>query len=60
MENELEEDNQENRRWTAKRKAALVLDIIRGTTTAAQAARTYDLLGFGRYIRYGESTTLQA
>ena len=43
MEKELEQDNLENRRWTAKRKAALALDIIRGTTSAAQAARTYDL-----------------
>ena len=43
MEKELDQDNLENRRWTAKRKAALVLDIIRGTTTAAQASRTYDL-----------------
>lgn len=33
----------ENRRWTAKRKASLVLDIIKGNTTSAQAARTYDL-----------------
>lgn len=39
----MEQENLENRRWTAKRKAALVLDIIRGTTTAAQAARSYDL-----------------
>ena len=43
MEEKLEQDSVENRRWTAKRKAALVLDIIRGTTKAAQAARTYDL-----------------
>ena len=39
----MEQDNLENRRWTAKRKASLVLDIIRGTTTAAQASRSYDL-----------------
>ena len=39
----MEQEILENRRWTAKRKAALVLDIIRGTTTAAQAARSYDL-----------------
>ena len=39
----MDQENLENRRWTAKRKAALVLDIIRGTTTAAQAARSYDL-----------------
>jgi len=35
--------NQDVKRWTAKRKAALVLDLIKGTTTVAQAARTYDL-----------------
>lgn len=39
----MEQDNLENRRWTAKRKASLVLDIIRGITTAAQASRSYDL-----------------
>lgn len=39
----MEQETLENRRWTAKRKASLVLDIIRGTTTAAQAARSYDL-----------------
>lgn len=33
----------ENRRWTAKRKSSLVLDIIKGNTTSAQAAREYDL-----------------
>ena len=35
--------NQDVKRWTAKRKAALILDLIKGTTTVAQAARTYDL-----------------
>ena len=35
--------NQDVKRWTAKRKAALVLDLIKGTTTVAQAARTYDV-----------------
>lgn len=33
----------ENRRWTAKRKASLVLEIIKGKTTAAEASRAYDL-----------------
>ncbi len=28
-------------RWTAKRKAAVVLDLIRGKTTAADAARQH-------------------
>jgi transposase-like protein len=31
------------KRWTARRKAAEVMDIIRGKTTAAELARTHDL-----------------
>jgi len=31
------------KRWTAKRKSALVVDIIQGKTTVAQASRAYDL-----------------
>jgi transposase-like protein len=31
------------KRWTAKRKTALVLDIIQGKTTVAEASRSYDL-----------------
>lgn len=31
------------KRWTAKRKTALVLDIIQGKTTVSQASRAYDL-----------------
>ena len=31
------------KRWTAKRKAALVLDIIQGKTTVSEASRAYDL-----------------
>src|SRR5699024_1944621 len=31
------------KRWTAKRKSALVLDIIQGKTTIAEASRAYDL-----------------
>lgn len=31
------------KRWTAKRKAALVLDIIQGKTTVAEASRAFDL-----------------
>lgn len=30
-------------RWTAKRKAAIVLEIIRGKTTAAEVARQHGL-----------------
>jgi transposase-like protein len=33
----------EIKRWTAKRKSALVLDIIQGKSTVAEASRTYDL-----------------
>jgi hypothetical protein len=35
--------NQDVKRWTAKRKAALGLDLIKGGTTVVQTARTYDL-----------------
>lgn len=31
------------KRWTAKRKSALVLDIIQGKMTVAEASRAYDL-----------------
>lgn len=31
------------KRWTAKRKSALVLDIIQGKTTVSEASRQYDL-----------------
>jgi transposase-like protein len=31
------------KRWTAKRKSALVLEIIQGKTTIAEASRAYDL-----------------
>ena len=31
------------KRWTAKRKATLVMDIIQGKTTVAEASRAYDL-----------------
>ena len=31
------------KRWTAKRKTALVLDIVQGKTTVSEASRTYDL-----------------
>ena len=30
-------------RWTAKRRAALVLEILKGNTTTAEAARTHGL-----------------
>ena len=31
------------KRWTAKRKSALVLEIIQGKTTVAEASRAYDV-----------------
>ena len=31
------------KRWTAKRKSALVIEIIQGKATIAVASRTYDL-----------------
>jgi len=31
------------KRWTAKRKTALILDIIQGKTSVAEASRAYDL-----------------
>jgi len=39
------EQNEESevRRWTAKRRVALVLEILRGDTTAAEAARKHGL-----------------
>ena len=35
--------NEENKRWSAKRKSALVLEIIQGKTTVAEASRQFDL-----------------
>ena len=37
-------DQEEVKRWTAKRKSALVLEIIQGKTTVAEASRSHDLL----------------
>ncbi len=31
------------KRWTAKRKAALVIEIIQGRTTVSEASRSFDL-----------------
>lgn len=33
----------ELKRWTAKRKASLVLDVLKGKTTLAEASREFDL-----------------
>lgn len=40
MSTEMEE---EIKRWTARRKPALVLEIIQGKTTVAKASLQYDL-----------------
>ena len=34
---------EEIKRWTAKRKSALVMEILQGRTTVAEASRAYDL-----------------
>ena len=39
----MSEPPEEIKRWTARRKAAVVLDIIKGNTTAAEVARSHDL-----------------
>ncbi len=35
--------DEEIKRWTAKRKSALVMEIIQGKPTVAEAARAFDL-----------------
>lgn len=40
MSMKMEEDIQ---RWTAKRKAALVMEIIQGKTTVSEASRSFDI-----------------
>lgn len=35
--------DEETKRWTAKRKTALVLEIIQGKTRVLEASRTHDL-----------------
>lgn len=37
------DSNDDIKRWTARRKAAVVLDIVKGKTTAAEVARSHDL-----------------
>ena len=37
------EMDEEIKRWTARRKAALVMEIIQGTTTVTEASRLHDL-----------------
>jgi len=38
-----EPDSKDVKRWTTKRRSALVLEILRGETTAAEAARKHGL-----------------
>ena len=35
--------NEESKRWSAKRKSALMLEIIQGKTTVAEVSRQFDL-----------------
>lgn len=39
--------DEEIKRWTARRKAALVLEIIQGKTTVAEASRSFGLAAIG-------------
>ena len=39
----MQEQNEIEQRWTAKRRAALVVSILRGETTTQEAARKNDL-----------------
>ena len=39
----MSEESQEIKRWTARRKAEVVTEIIKGKTTASDVARTHDL-----------------
>jgi len=43
MSNEQASNDETLKRWTAKRRVALVLEILRGETTVAEAARRHSL-----------------
>jgi transposase-like protein len=43
MSNEQTTNDETLKRWTAKRRVALVLEILRGETTSAEAARRHGL-----------------
>ena len=43
------------KRWTAKRKSALVVEIFQGKTTVAEASRSYDLPPSEIESAYGEA-----
>ena len=40
-------EKEEVKRWTAKRKSALVVEAIQGNTTVTEASRDYDLMSSG-------------
>ncbi len=39
----MSEESKDIKRWTARRKAEIVTEIIKGKTTASEVARTHDL-----------------
>ncbi len=39
----MSKEPQEVKRWTSRRKAEIVTEILKGKTTASEAARTHDL-----------------
>ncbi|GAP66610.1 IS3 family transposase orfA [Mizugakiibacter sediminis] len=49
--------DEEIKRWTARRKSSLVLEIIQGKTTVAEASRQYDLTpaGIEEWIEQGKA-----
>ncbi|RUL68346.1 DUF1153 domain-containing protein [Dyella choica] len=48
--------DEEIKRWTARRKSALVLEIIQGKTTVAEASRQYDIppSEIENWVEYGK------
>lgn len=47
----------EVQRWTAKRKTAVVLSIVKGETSAAEAARKHGLTLIAEYLNAGRSSS---
>ncbi len=39
----MSDETEEIKRWTARRKAAVVMEIIKGKTTTTEVARSHDL-----------------
>jgi len=39
----MNQPSEDIKRWTARRKAAAIMEIIKGNTTAAELARSHDL-----------------